>query len=388
MKILFINTLYYPDEFGGAEIFVRQLAERFATQGHTSIVLSLTSRNKRRCVEYINCVKVYRESRPDMKKRNLCTRLINEIFNPYTFSTVRWVINEEHPDIIHVNNDAGYSKAIYFALQSYQIPKLATMHDIHWFNERKLITYIPLYYRIYRRQINNCLDAIVAPSEYMKQIGVESGFADAKKLNVILNGTPVNQEQLIECYIEKKSRKNEVVNFLYVGRLEEYKGVEVLLKSLQINRNPCIRLHICGTGSLDNVVREAAMNDNRITFHGKLDRASLNEIYRLADVLIVPSIWQEPFGLTLIEGCSFACGVISTGRGGLKEIMQELSINSFYSAENPRELSSKLTEFMDRKTILEQVANYINNVKLFSLSRQCEEYMELYNKLISNYLRK
>ncbi len=116
---------------------------------------------------------------------------------------------------------------------------------------------------------------------------------------------------------------------LFVGRLVQQKGVDILLRALYYVREafPNVKLKIVGEGhlkeSLESLARNLSLSDE-IEFlgsRGLTNRLDLAALYQGARAVIVPSIY-EPFGMTAIE--AMACGkpIISSRVGGLSEIVQ------------------------------------------------------------------
>jgi glycosyltransferase involved in cell wall biosynthesis len=81
------------------------------------------------------------------------------------------------------------------------------------------------------------------------------------------------------------------------------------------------RVHIIGSGPLEDEIRKAAQQDPKILFHGKVDNNQLPAYYQAADIFIIPSTHEEGAGRVIME--SLACGtpVIGANRGGIPEIV-------------------------------------------------------------------
>lgn len=85
-----------------------------------------------------------------------------------------------------------------------------------------------------------------------------------------------------------------------------------------------IELHIAGSGPLESRVKECALLDNRIIFHGFLSEQQLNSLLEKSDILICPSMWSEPFGRIILDAYKNAMPVITTGFGGMGEIVDHI----------------------------------------------------------------
>jgi glycogen(starch) synthase len=117
---------------------------------------------------------------------------------------------------------------------------------------------------------------------------------------------------------------NGGLRYLFVGRLERRKGIDVLLEAAPavLRALPHARLDIVGDDTIrghdgatyrESFIAPADVAD-RIAFHGRVDEAALRTHYRACDVLVAPSAY-ESFGLVYAEGMMFGKPVIA-GRGG------------------------------------------------------------------------
>lgn len=127
---------------------------------------------------------------------------------------------------------------------------------------------------------------------------------------------------LMEDPLDGRSPKDrQSSEFLFVGRLTVEKGIPTLLEAWK--RGAPGHLTIAGDGPLRQEVDQAASETATITALGAIEREDVFDRMRTASALIVPSIWEEPFGLIAIE--AFACGlpVIAARAGALPEIVSE-----------------------------------------------------------------
>ena len=118
------------------------------------------------------------------------------------------------------------------------------------------------------------------------------------------------------------------VELLFVGRLVSEKGVDVLLEALAIlaGRGVRPRLTVVGEGPerqrLESQARELGL-DGRVTFTGKRVDKELVRTMNEHRLLIVPSRYNEPFGIVALEGIACGCYVIGSRGGGLPEAIGE-----------------------------------------------------------------
>jgi glycosyltransferase involved in cell wall biosynthesis len=112
--------------------------------------------------------------------------------------------------------------------------------------------------------------------------------------------------------------------FLFAGRLEGYKGVRLLLDAWQRAVLPAdAELRLAGDGELADDVRQAAAADPRITWLGFVPPDQLSRLMVDARAVVVPSTWEETFGRVAAEAMAHGRPVVTTGRGGLSELIDE-----------------------------------------------------------------
>lgn len=129
---------------------------------------------------------------------------------------------------------------------------------------------------------------------------------------------------------------------LFAGHLSDHKGVDLLLDAWRRADCPGSELRVVGDGPRAVDVRHAAAEDGRITWvpHVPTDEMPVH----LADarVVVVPSTWEEPFGRTAAEALAYGRPVVTTGTGGLREVVDETS--GWVTGTDPANLGDALRE--------------------------------------------
>jgi glycosyltransferase involved in cell wall biosynthesis len=121
-----------------------------------------------------------------------------------------------------------------------------------------------------------------------------------------------------------------VPTVLFCGRVIEEKGVHLLVEAAARLRGLPFRVRILGSGGSPSRLsayerrlrRLAAQHglEERLTFERSLPRAAIPVVMRRSDILTVPSTWQEPSGLVVLEGLASGLAVVAARTGGIPEI--------------------------------------------------------------------
>lgn len=114
---------------------------------------------------------------------------------------------------------------------------------------------------------------------------------------------------------------------IYCGRLIKEKGILELVKAVKMIDNPNIKLVIVGSINFANngkddytdKLNEELVDTNRIILTGYIDNSELYRYYNIADIMVIPSIWEEAAGLVCIEGMISGKPIITTDAGGIRE---------------------------------------------------------------------
>ncbi len=182
-------------------------------------------------------------------------------------------------------------------------------------------------------------------------IAVSRAVADHLKLPAEVIGNPY-QDQLFRRD-EANTRNLEVV---YLGRLVPDKGVDLLLEALvrlkALELRP--RLTIIGDGPELEKLRQEADRlslEAQVDFAGARRGAELVALLNRHRVLVVPSRWQEPFGLVALEGIACGCVVVAAHTGGLPEAVGACGVT--FPGGNVEMLANRLADMLSPTAHLE-----------------------------------
>ena len=180
------------------------------------------------------------------------------------------------------------------------------------------------------------VDLIIAPSRFVQALLVEYGVDAAKLVHVphfmdAASWTP----------------RYEGGYALYVGRLSEEKGVDVLIQA--VARRKDIPLRIVGTGPAEHALRTlvSEIGATNVTFAGFQTGDALREEYAGARFVVVPSVWYEVFGLIVLEAYAAGKPVVASQIGGLAELVREGETGLAASAADVGDLAEKVAALWD-----------------------------------------
>lgn len=396
MKILIVNTFYYPNMQGGTEQVVKILAENLVKAGNEVAILCIDSKNDDREVCNYNGVKIFRFKSQkfnlykfsyDKKNLGKFEKIKQKLICYYNKECIKYfeeVCEIFNPDVVHTHSIYGISKGIWRKSSQLKIPIVHTIHNIDIISPvqygHKANFIIKLFHKIYMKNITKYVDVVTAPSEYTLNSSLKTGsFKNSKIKKCVYNGVKVNHKEIRDIINQKRLRNDNKIKFMYAGRLIYFKGVEHMINAFKNLKNENCELHICGNGEMQEFVENATKEDKRIIYHGKLNNQELANCYKDCDVLIVPSNWPEPFGMIIIEGNMYGLPVIASNCGGIPEIIQKTKGGLIYSHGNDDELTNKMNEFLNRKVINSFFDDILKNIDIYNVNNQILEFERLYD---------
>ncbi|KAK4336614.1 hypothetical protein RND71_043953 [Anisodus tanguticus] len=206
---------------------------------------------------------------------------------------------------------------------------------------------------------------------------------------------------------EKREEARKKLNFkendkivLYVGRFDYRKGIETLVRAVNISKfrnDPNLKLVIGGgwtVGGSDGNERErigkivAECNlDNITIFTGQLGPSNLHLYYAAADCCVVPSHY-EPFGLVPIEAMASGTPVVASEVGGLKYTIVNEKTGFLCPPKNNEAFANAIDKILSSIELRDNLAkNGVQRVtELFKWENVCIRLGKLYNKLIAEFL--
>jgi amino acid adenylation domain-containing protein len=179
-------------------------------------------------------------------------------------------------------------------------------------------------------------DALITVSRFMSSLLTDWYHAEAQRVHVVYNGfdpsifAASRGDTAERARLRRQWSADDRRVIFYAGRLGVQKGIEALLESSSrlLARRDDVRIVIAGAAvqgyeaNLDALKRRHAAHGDRIRFCGAVPRDELARLYQIADVAVVPSLY-EPFGYAALEAMAAGVPLVATRTGGLVEIVED-----------------------------------------------------------------
>lgn len=231
-------------------------------------------------------------------------------------------------------------------------------------------------------QYLSLVDEFISPSRFLKQEAVKFGL-DPNKIGVISHGLSSVREKLVK----KEFAKDGILRFCFLSHITKDKGFFLLLKSFEklLEKNKNMRLYLYGSydkneGAIKKTLNKISKN-KYIDYGGVFEAGNISNVLSDIDVVIIPSLWEEIYGLVLDEAFNFGIPVIVSNRGGLPERVKD-GMNGFvFNPDVEDDLYEKMKIISEKPAILKNMADNIPNIKsIGDYAFEIEnKYMQKYN---------
>ncbi len=394
MKIALLNALYAPYQMGGAERSVQIVAEGLCRQGHSVCVVTLgESHLAPRSV--INGVTVHRLplenwywpfGAPLTNAAQRAAWHLRDLYNRAMSARVGRVLDSERPDVLHTNGLAGFSVGVWSQAKRRGIRIVHSLRDYYLMCppsamyrkgrncERICARCLP--FAAYRRRATQSVHAVSGVSDFILERHMREGyFNDGQAAKVIFNPMPAQVQR------ESVARPARGLVYGYIGRVSPHKGVRWLLEAFVQHASPDDQLVLAGTGDRRFVESMTAQFASpAVKFIGHADSRAF---YEQVDVVVVPSLWHEPFGRTAIEPMGYGVPVIASNRGGLAEIVDDGVTGIVVDPDDTASLGRAMRRLSaDPELVARLGANCGRQLSRFSAESITDAYASLYAEVM------
>ena len=225
-------------------------------------------------------------------------------------------------------------------------------------------------------------------SNYIKDCFQEGLNKDYKNLHVIPNG--------IERTAIKQPKKNKEI--IFIGRLVPEKGVHLFVNAISniIKNYPQWTFRIIGASKAGEIKLQTQYEKNTINkflklgsnvfYNGFIKNQLVKQYIAKSSIVVVPSIWEEPFALTALEGMCGGAAIIGSEVGGLKEML--LGTGKLIKDINEINLSKAIEDLLINEKLLKEYQNKSWNNYRYNQSTIVKSQDMLRNEIFNSFFIK
>lgn len=390
MRILMLSWEYPPKSVGGLAQHVYDLTRAMAKQNHEVHIITVGESG---IPNYENKqgVYVYRVNPYMVSSRDFVTwaMQLNVAMLEKSLEIMR-NLNLSF-DVLHAH-DWLVAYAARALKHAWRLPLIATIHATEYGRNNGL-------HNDLQRQISDiewwlCYEAwkIIVCSNYMHRELQQVFQVPADKLKVIPNGVDLEN---FNDYNRDVKRSDYAADdekiVLYVGRIVQEKGVQVLLDAVPkiLHYHGKTKFIIAGKGphllALKRQARRLGI-ERQVYFAGYVDDLTRNSLYRFADVAVFPSLY-EPFGIVALEAMAFRTPVVVSDTGGLAEIISH-GINGLKAyTGNANSLADNILHILLNPQSAAKLKEraYQDVIDKYNWSTIAQQTVDLYRSVLSEY---
>jgi glycosyltransferase involved in cell wall biosynthesis/GT2 family glycosyltransferase len=370
MRILFLTNFYLPYGFGGEDQSCRQVVEGLKQRGHTTLVLTSMYGTHNVPLEADG---IYRSLFLEMDlvpRRHSITfftqRQAREKHNVHCFERV---LEQFKPDVIFIWGlwnlpwslpalaEARYPERVVYRFATYW-PTLPSQHEFYWRAPARS------GYGWIRKQVLGPLALAMLARERRPPLTFKHAIcvSAATRNTLVEAGIPVAHARVIYTSLDPKPYQDQPPNhsagsddhhlkLLYAGRLVPEKGVDTAILALEkLVRGydlRTVRLSIAGSDSagyedyLRRLVTQAGLEEY-VSFLGHVQPDQMPRFLKQFDLLVLPSVWPEPFSRIVLEGMISGLVVVATPNGGTAEVLTDGENGLLFAPGDADDLAQKI----------------------------------------------
>jgi glycogen(starch) synthase len=328
-RVLILSWEYPPVIEGGLARHVRKLSEALVCQGVRVDVLTRGTGEElaRGARSRVGGVQVHRVPEPawprDLDRFVAWVEQMNEDM----LAAGEALAQERSYEIVH-GHDWLVAGAAAKLADRLDVPYVTTIHATEHGRHQGWVADPPqsLIHGVERAMARRA-DRVIVCSHYMRGHVADVFDIDEQRVSVIPNGVDPSDLRPIRDLATLRSRfaEPEQQLVLLVGRLVYEKGFQLALDAMPelIERVGGVRFLVAGSGTHEQELKKQARRlglSRHGTFLGWIGDDVLHSLYRIADLCVIPSLY-EPFGLVALEAMASGCPCIVADTGGLREVV-------------------------------------------------------------------
>ncbi len=364
-------------------------------------------------LESFGCeARVYERNNAEMEAARAGAKLRDSLrmhWSRRSYDDVRRLISDFGPDIVHCHNlFYCVTPSVYDACRDGNVPVVQSLHNFRPFCcnglflrdggicelcqsgnfwpgvryrclQKSLLrsAFVSLaLHRCRKRDAWEMADRFVVASEFTKEKYIEGGFPE-EKISI--------KPHFVDVVQEPQARRDGYM--LYVGRLSEEKGLNVLLKASRLLRD--VPLRIVGSGPLERSIRQDVNREEltQVEMPGFLEDAEFDRVFRSAGFLILPSVCYENFPRVVAEAYAAGLPIVASRLGSMRELIRDGETGFLFHPHDANDLALKVRELVDHPELLQKMQENARREYLacYSPAQNYQLLKSIYEQTLAEY---
>ncbi|TAN43411.1 MAG: glycosyltransferase family 1 protein [Nitrospirae bacterium] len=334
-------------------------------------------------------------------------------FDPLSFVGVYKALKMVMPDVVHLHrvNELGLSVAQ--CAQMLGIPVVVTIYDYYFFcpketvvddEDRKCAVY-------HGMRCVACMGLAAPRFLKMLLLGLRRGVFDAFMKNISFHVLSTASAAVLEGYGIEANRIRKILQvfplqaavpdnnavqkglILYIGWIQERKGLHVLIKAMPSIIKACPDAHLLAIGSIKRDEYFAKIQSlitgsgfpERIVLAGKKDYTEVSEYMGKAQVVVIPEQWENMSPVVLVEAMSFGKPVVASDIGGIPEFVVDEESGLLAEHSSPAAFAGKVIKLLSDDSYAARMGKAARShiAILMDEERIMRNYITLYDEAIN-----
>ncbi len=280
-----------------------------------------------------------------------------------SYNRISHYITDWRPDVLDVHNFFPLaSPSVYYAARRHGVPVVQTLHNYrilcpgaNFYRDGKicedcthqLFPWPGILHRCYRGSaLQSGAVALMSTVHrtlrtWLRKVDLFFVLSELTRRKFAENGFPAEKLVVKPNFVVDPGATGPGGDyFLYAGRLSPEKGIQTLLGAIALSHSKSAKFLIVGDGPLQPAVQEAALNDPRITYRGRIPLAEVMHTMGAARAVLVPSECYETFGRAAAEAFAVGTPVICSDGGSVMEIVNHGVTGYHFQSGNVADLAA------------------------------------------------
>ena len=203
-------------------------------------------------------------------------------------------------------------------------------------------------------------DVVVSVSNAIKKGYIDEYGINEDKIRTVYNGIELE---------DGDAKAEHGSGLLYIGRLAKVKGVDVLLRAMAVLKHRGVDVHLDILGDGPNREEFEGLSNElgvygMVTFHGTVtDKERKEKFYRDNSVFVYPPVWQEAFGISIVEALSKGLICVASKTGGIPEVIDRDDVGILFENGNSEACADAIVKAMSRSSGEDGLKYHLAGVK-------------------------